>query len=194
MVLNVKRVPVVLLVAFSACFPKVPTQRLPEETKIAVGYIVDPSYAGGAFTSPQELKDAVTVELRKRNLVPVEVPLEPLAQQRLTDSRFDAVKRAADQAPFFLLVEQRVHFFSQIDGRYRWEVGNQLTAGRADGAMARDPFEIAVVLMFDHEKEKEAIVYAKDDIAKRIGVLIDGVLAGSVQAAPQPPPKPSAAP
>ena len=30
--------------------------------------------------------------------------------------------------PFVLLVEQRVHFFSQIDGRYRWEVGTTLTA------------------------------------------------------------------
>lgn len=193
-----KRLSVLSLVVFSACFPKLAPQRLPEQTKIAVGYVVDPPYSGGATTSPQELKDAVTFELRKHNLEPVEVPLEAIAAQRLTDSRFDAVKKAADDAPFFLLVEQRVHFFSQIDGRYRWEVGNQLTAGRADGAIARDPFEIAVVLMFDHEKEKEAIVYAKDDIAKRIGVLMDGVLAGSVQSTPpvqtRPAEKPSAAP
>ena len=44
--------------------------------------------------------------------------------------------------------------------------------------MARDPFEIPVVLMYDHEKEPEAIDNAAPDIANRVGVLMDGVLGG----------------
>ena len=163
---------------FTACLPSIPLQKLDTPTPIALGYIVDPTYSGGATTAPQPLKDAIAAELQKHNLTPVEVPLEVLATQRLTDARFEALKKAAD-APFFLLIEQRVMFFSQIDGRYRWEVGTNLTSSRADGAMARDPFEIPVVLMFDHEKQPEAIANAKDDIAKRVGVLMDGLLAGA---------------
>jgi hypothetical protein len=34
-----------------------------------------------------------------------------------------------------------------------------------------------VILMFDHEREKEAIVYAATDVANRVGTLLDGVLA-----------------
>lgn len=166
---------------FVGCLPSIPTQKLDQPTPIAVGYLVDPTYSGGASTAPQPLKDAIAFELAKHNLTPVEVPLEPLAAQKLTDARFEALKKApqAEGAPFQLLVELRVHFFSQIDGRYRWEVGINLTSGRADGAMARDPFEIPVILMFDHEKQPEAIVYAKDDIARRVGVLMDGLLAGA---------------
>lgn len=161
------------------CLPKVPRQRLAERAKIGVGYIVDPSYAGTPVAPPEALRNAIRVELEDHNLEVVEVPLEALAAQRLTDARFDALKRAAPDVPFVLLVEQRVHFFSQLDGRYRWEVGTSLTASRADGATARDPFEIPVILTYDHEKEREAIGSAATDIATRVGVLMDGVLAGA---------------
>ncbi|MFT3709205.1 MAG: hypothetical protein QM817_16300 [Archangium sp.] len=169
---------VVLLVA-SACLPRIPRQRLSERAKIAVGYVVDPQYSGSAFAPPDALKDAIKKELDDHNLEIVDVPLETLTAQRLTDARFEALKKAAGEAPFLLLVEQRVQFFSQIDGRYRWEVGTALTASRAAGPVAKDPFEIPVILMFDHEKEREAIAYSANDVSNRVGVLLDGVLAGA---------------
>jgi hypothetical protein len=58
-------------------------------------------------------------------------------------------------------------------------LSSAFTAGRADGATAKDPLEIPVILMFDHEKEREAIIYAAQDVANRVGVLMDGVLAGA---------------
>jgi hypothetical protein len=169
---------VLALFAFG-CVPKIPRQRLSERAKVSVSYIVDPGYAGAAFTPPEALKKAIAKELDDHNLEVVEVPLEAIAAQRLTDSRFDALKKVSAEAPFVLLVEQRVHFFSQLDGRYRWEVATTLTASRADGAKASDPFEIPVILMYDHEKEAEAIASAAPDIANRVGVLMDGVLAGA---------------
>lgn len=172
--------PVVVLVLI-ACLPRIPRQRLSEPTKIAVAWVVDPSYAGAPFTPPDALKVAVTKELADHNLQVVELPLETVSTKRLTDARFEATKWAGvpEGATYFLLVEQRVQFFSQIDGRYRWEVSTAFTASRTEGAVAKDPFEIPVVLMFDHEKEREAIVYAAPDIANRVGVLIDGLLAGA---------------
>jgi hypothetical protein len=119
-------------------------------------------------------------ELDDHNLEIVEAPLEALSAQRLTDARFEALKKVAGDAQFLLLVEQRVQFFSQIDGRYRWEVGTSLTAARSGGgSVAKDPFEIPVILMFDHEREAEAISYAASDVANRTGVLLDGVLAAA---------------
>lgn len=171
---------VVLLATLGlGCIPKIPRQRLAERAKVSVAYIVDPGYAGKPFVPPDALKKAIAAELDDHNLEVVEVPLEAVAAQRLTDSRFEALKKVSNEAPFVLLVEQRVHFFSQLDGRYRWEVATTLTAARADGAKASDPFEIPVILLFDHEKEKEAIAAASRDIANRVGVLMDGVLAGA---------------
>ena len=159
------------------CLPRIPRQRLAERAKVAVAYIVDPGYSGKPFTPPEALKKAIATELEDHNLEVIELPLVTLGNQRLTDARFEALRRAAG-TPFVLLVEQRVQFFSQLDGRYRWEVGTTLTASRVDGSMARDPFEIPVILMYDHEKENEAIATAAPDIANRVGVLMDGVLAG----------------
>ena len=173
---------VMIVSLFAGCLPKIPRQRLAERAKVAVAYIVDPGYSGVAVTPPEALKKAIAKELDDHNLELVELPLEALGNQRLTDARFDALKKASGDAPFVLLVEQRVHFFSQLDGRYRWEVSTTLTASRTDGAMARDPFEIPVILMYDHEKELEAIANAASDIANRVGTLLDGVLAGAAPA------------
>lgn len=170
---------VLSVVLSSACLPKVPRQRLSERAKVAIAYVVDPSYAGTPFAPPDSLKQKISADLDDHNLEVVEVPLDAISAQKLSDSRFNALKAAVPDAPFYLLVEQRVHFFSQLDGRYRWEVGTTLTAARADGAQARDQSEIPVILLFDHEKQKEAIAAAADDLVTRVGQLMDGVMAGA---------------
>lgn len=170
---------VFLLIGATSCLPRIPRQRLNERAKIAVGLIADPAYSGTAFAPPEALRAAIKKELDDHNLEIIEVPIEVLRAQRLTDARFEVVKKNVGDAQFLLLVEQRVQFFSQIDGRYRWEVGTQLTASKLEGSVAKDPFEIPVILMFDHEKEPEAIAYAASDVANRVGVLLDGVIAGA---------------
>lgn len=172
---------VLLALVSSGCLPKVPRQRLNERARIAIAYIVDPSYAGQPFAPPDVLKKKIAADLDDHNLEVVEVPLEAIAAQRLSDSRFNALKAQVPDAPFYLLVEQRVHFFSQLDGRYRWEVATTLTAARADGAQARDQSEIPVILMYDHEKEREAIGSAAYNLTSRVGLLMDGVMAGVEQ-------------
>jgi hypothetical protein len=161
------------------CIPKVPKQRLAERAKVAVVFVVDPSRAGDSWSPPDSLKKAVVAELDSRNLEVVELPIDALGGQRLTDGRLDSLKKSAGGAPFVLLVEQKVTFFSQLDGRYRWEVGTSLAAARVDGPAAKEPFELPVVLMYDHEREKEAIAQSASDVAKRAGTLFDGLLAGA---------------
>lgn len=176
----------VMLIAWvsGGCLPRVPQQRLAERTKVAVAYIVDPGYAGSPFVPPEALKKGIASVCDGRNLEAVEVPLSVVASERLTAARFEALKKASGGTPFALLVELRVLFFSQLDGRYRWKVAVSLTAARPDGTTASDPFEIPVVMMFDHEKEREAIVQAVSDIANRTGTLMDGLLAGHLPSLP----------
>lgn len=170
----------VCLVAFGlGCMPKVPKQRLAERAKVAVVYVVDAARVGEPESPPDALKRAVAAELDQRNLEVVELPLDVLGGQRLTDARLDGLKKAAGDAPLVLLIEQRVTFFSQLDGRYRWEVGTTVTAARGGGAPVKDPFELPVVLMYDHERQKEAIAQAAPDVATRTGALLDALLAGS---------------
>jgi len=169
---------VVLLLTLS-CIPKVPRQRLESATPIVVGYVVDPTYSGDATTAPDALKEAVARALEERNLGVVEAPFEVLKGQRITDTRKAALKAWQPDAPYVLLVELRVHFFSQLDGRYRWEVGTALTVSKNGGVEARDAFELPVILQYDHEKQRAAINAASSDLASRLGGLIDGLLVPS---------------
>jgi hypothetical protein len=163
------------LVALS-CIPKVPRQRLENATPILVGYVVDPTHAGEPSTAPDKLKEALARTLEERNLSVVEVPLEVLKGQRITDTRRAALEAQQPDAPYFLLVELRVHFFSQLDGRYRWEVGTALTASKNGGVTTKDAFEVPVVLVYDHEKQRAAMNAASQDIATRLASLMDGLL------------------
>lgn len=176
---------VVMAVATLSCLPKVPRQRLENTTPIIVGYVVDPTYAGEVTTAPDRLKEALTRVLEERNLTVVEVPLEQLKAERITDTRRAALEAAQPDAPYSLLVELRVHFFSQLDGRYRWEVGTALSASKKGGVQTKDAFEIPVVLVYDHEKQRAAMNAAAGDISVRLASLIDGLLVQGSGAATQ---------
>ncbi|MDX2013439.1 MAG: alpha-amylase family glycosyl hydrolase [Myxococcaceae bacterium] len=175
-----------------SCIPKVPRQRLENATPIVVGYIVDPTYAGEPSTAPDKLKEALARTLEERNLSVVEVPLEVLKGQRITDTRRAALEAQQPDAPYFLLVELRVHFFSQLDGRYRWEVGTALTAVKNGGVTSKDAFEVPVVLVYDHEKQRAAMNAASQDIATRLASLMDGLLVSAEKPATQGTPDPAA--
>lgn len=183
MVLTVRAAPLALLLALSACLPKVPLQRLPTKTPVTVAYVVDPQHLGDVASAPDAVKQAVAQVLAERNLEPAEVPLAALGGQRLTDARLDALLQAPGDAPLVVLVEARAQFFSQLDGRYRWEVGLTLSAARRGGAKAQEKVELPVVLQFDHEREAAAVSAAADEVAARLGTLLDGLL---VQPTPAP--------
>jgi hypothetical protein len=166
-----------LLACVLSCIPKLPRQRLENATPIVVGYVVDPTYAGAPASAPEAFKSAMAQALEERNLTVVEVPFPVFEGQRITDARTAALKAYQPEAPYHLLIELRVHFFSQLDGRYRWEVGTALTASKTGGILTKDAFEVPVVLVYDHEKQRAAMNMAASDIAIRVGTLIDGLLA-----------------
>lgn len=175
---------VLFVLVVAGCMPRVPRQRLAAPAPLALGIVVDPDRSGELFSVPETLRDGLTAELREHNFDPQDVPLTAFGARRLSEARLAALKDVT-QTPWLALVELRARFFSQMEGRYRWEVSAKVTVTRREGAGASDTFVLPVMLSFEHEKEADALSAASADLATRLGALIDGLLQGASGAAPQ---------
>lgn len=171
-------------VAWLACVPRVPVQRVPTRVAAPVGLVFETSAQSGPAAIPPGVVEALGRELDERN-VTVAAVTEGLASRQLSDSRFAALKAGAADAPIWVLIEMRPQFFSQLDGRYRWEVGTRITVERRDGRRAADSFTVPVVLMFEHERGAEALAAAAADIAGQVGRQLDAVLFDERPSGPQ---------
>ncbi len=162
----------------AACIPRVPVQHLPSPTEIAVAYVVDPEHEGPQLAAPEGLKDAIASVLADRNLKVREVTLENPG--KLSAQRMAALE--AQGAPYALLVEVRVTFFSQIEGRWRWDVATRLTAAQKGQPRAEDSFTAPAVMLLERQQAPEAMEFVADAVSARVGTLLDGVI--SAPAAP----------
>jgi hypothetical protein len=73
-----------------------------------------------------------------------------------------------------LLVETETSFYSELSGRYRWNVH---VVASIEPAGVSESFDVPVFLQFAHEREAEAVSAAAPVIARRVGELVDGWLA-----------------
>ncbi len=169
--------------AFAAgCLHAPPQLRVENSTPVAVAYVLDNERSRTVQDVPEALKEAVAAALLERNLVAEPIPFEryreAFSQVRSTQRRFELIQENAT-APLVLLVETKPSFFSRSGGRYRWTVLAQVTAQpRKEGARpASDTLSEAVILMYDHEREPEAVTQAARQIGKRAGILFDELLA-----------------
>jgi hypothetical protein len=161
-----------LLVA--GCLPRAAKHRLANPEPVGVAIVVDADRAGISTDGPEALRLAVRQELAAHGLEVKELPIEVAAKQRLSEARLASVRTAAG-TPWVCLVELRARFFSQLEGRYRWEVAAKLTVGKGTETV-QDAFTVPVILQLENEREAEAIAQAANDIAVRLGALIDGFL------------------
>jgi len=164
---------VCLAVLLCGCLTKLPPQRLEKRAPIAIAFAVDE--LDGA---PEPFKQRLYEALDKRNLEPREIPSPVVTAQRLTAQRFEALRAAAGDAPFSLLVEVRAQFFTQMEGRFRWTVAVKFTAARAGDPPTTDAADFPAVLLFEHQKHTEAINEVAEFVASRLAPLIDGLLVG----------------
>jgi hypothetical protein len=165
----------------AGCVQRVPEVRLAEPGDISVLYVVDGAREAGVAEAPAELKAAVEAVLRRRNLVPREQPLGPLASAfgrvRESGRRMAEFSRVAGDAPLRLLVELDAEFFSHLQGRYRWQARARLTAGKTGADASSDALEFPVYVNFDHERTQAVLATAAPTVADRAGALLDQVLA-----------------
>ncbi len=171
-----------LALVWSGCLKSQPTQRLQQETSIAVAIVHD---KGSELASvPAALETRIRDVLGKRNLVihPISQPsFESIfLRKRASRDRFESLSALADDAQLTLLVETRAQYYSQLNGRYRWTVFVKLSMAKAGETTPGDTasFTIPVLLTFDHQREKEALANAADTIASKLGKEIDDFVAG----------------
>lgn len=175
-----------VLGAGAGCIHRVPVAHLAAPTRAAIASYVDQSDSRTLLPVPEEVEGALRDQLALRNvqLAPVSAAAGKTSAQRLA-----ALVAAAGGSPLVMLVECKVVYFDQMQGRFKWTVFAKLTLARPDdlsNAATRE-FDVPVFLRFDREREHEALVEAAPAIAERAGQLADEYLAGrSDVAAPAP--------
>tara|TARA_R110002073_G_scaffold336372_1_gene532641 strand:- start:69919 stop:72168 length:2250 start_codon:yes stop_codon:yes gene_type:complete len=174
--------PLVLALLSVGCLKAKPTQRLQKETPIAVAIVHDKGSALGAV--PGALQSRVQEILAERNLLQVAIAQasfeSEFLKKRATRDRFESVAQLSGNAQITLLVETRAQYYSQLNGRYRWTVYVKLSLAKA-GAVIPDSetsFTVPVLLSYDHQREKEALAYAANTIANKLGKEVDTFIAG----------------
>ncbi|HZI11834.1 MAG TPA: alpha-amylase family glycosyl hydrolase, partial [Myxococcus sp.] len=90
----------------------------------------------------------------------------------------------APEAPLYLLVETRVSYFSQVSGRFSWEVYVRTTAGRAKSQLAPTSVnqDYGAALQFDQQRENDAQLEVARQIAGQAAGLFDSFLASPMTA------------
>jgi glycosidase len=185
---SVRTIALFLLVsALSACLGTTPPQRLAQPETIAVHIILEDA-SGRRAATPREVIEAVDDALSARNLVASHVPAEafqtPFADLRASQARFDALVAAAPDAAHHLLVQANARYFTQIAGRFRWDVDLRILAAGRGAAPQESSVSIGAHLIWEHERESEALTYIKRQVADEVGLLVDRILSGRTTSPP----------
>ncbi|WP_426753896.1 alpha-amylase family glycosyl hydrolase [Myxococcus sp. Y35] len=175
----------VAAVALAACLPRAaPPPLAPSGTVVAVAYVRDDARRAGVIADvPEGLKQRIAETLAKRNLRAEVIPYADYsayyAKVRDSQRRFEMMKALTPEAPLHLLVETRVSFFSQVGGRFSWDISVRTTGARADSAMAPTVLtqDYGAALQFDQQREDDAQLEVAQQIAGQVGSLFDSFLA-----------------
>ncbi len=177
------------LLALAGCLTRSAPPRLSHLTPVAVAYVVDDEQTGVVKEAPPAFGEAVAKALLESNLEARPVPWDKYAEEirgrRDTPARFQKLAQLGADAPFLLLVETKATFFSQLNGRYRWEVTAKASAARKGGEVdpVSNELDAPALLEYDHERAPEAIGYTATQIAERIASLFTGLIGQQTAAA-----------
>lgn len=161
-------------VSVAGCLATSPPQRLATATPIALQVQLEAA-DGRAVGVPASVVGELDALLAARNLQVVHA--QPHGEARTSEQRLAALVQASD-TPWVLLVEARARFFSQLSGRYRWEVEvrTSLVAREHPDAPQVSDLSVAAFLSFEHEAEPDALAFVRRQLDDDIGALVDRVL------------------
>ena len=161
-------------VVFSSCLGTQPPLRLATETPIAVALHLE-SASGQAMGVPPEVAAGLESQLRQRGLTPTWVAAASLGDARTSAERITKLAAASD-APWVLLVEARARFFSQLSGRYRWDVELRTSLVQRGSDPQVSDLSVAAFLSFEHEREGEALRFVRRQLEDDVTTLVDRVM------------------
>ncbi|MBI2895846.1 MAG: DUF3459 domain-containing protein [Deltaproteobacteria bacterium] len=180
----VLRTLLLVLVLAPSCVHGPRVTRLSRATNVAVAYVVDRDDRREVGDVPEEVAGEIARTLRPRNLRARRVEFASYAQTfesgRTTQHRLGQLATLAPDARLLLLVETKVAFYSQLSGRYRWNVYAKVTMASREalGEAVSAQIDAATFLLFAHEREPRALTAAATEIAERVGRLADDFLGG----------------
>ncbi len=194
--------PLALAALAAACIHRPPLMKLETPTPIALVVVLDQKDGAVLDREPRDLRRQLTRQLEKRNLVVERLTadqLAPLARSIDTKTRMDLLAQALGPGKLFLLVELRVTLsFTDLDGAYKWNVESHLTVSSTDSLATANSadFGTSVFLHQEFEREREVLRQAAEDLADRVGILLDSHFAGraGTEGGAPPPPVPPAEP
>jgi hypothetical protein len=174
---------VVTALFVSGCLTKPPIARLSQRTSVALVLLRDDAMQKKTHPLPAAIKDQLKAQFAVRNLYVQDDkrPLhEALAGSRDTTRRRAQLLREQPKAKHLLLVETQVSFYSQLNGRYKWDIDIKLSIGGRDRPepMLERQFKLSAFLPFDHQREDEALLSVSGLIARRTADLVDSYFAG----------------
>jgi hypothetical protein len=130
---------------------------------------------------PAELDVALAALLSARGLRPVVVPHTAFRgsfdHNRMTDQRLALLTERDGAGELLVLVETSARFDAQLGGRYRWTVHATATLLGPPGT-TRVEVTVPTHLLFDHQRETDALLQAWPLIERRLARTLDAWLAG----------------
>lgn len=167
-----------VLLALAGCLKPAAVPQAPTPVPVAVVAVLESFERPEVAPAPDEALTAFADQVRRRNLEPVAPDpagwVEPFATLRVTEGRL-----ARLGPPPVVLIEAAPRFSAQVNGRYRWTVETRVSLATADGDPTVRTFEVPVLLIYAHETEAQALVEASPVVAREVGRLLDGWIAGS---------------
>ncbi|MBS2031343.1 MAG: glycosyl hydrolase [Deltaproteobacteria bacterium] len=185
-----------LATLFAGCIHTVPEVHLAQPTPVAVAYFADRNELPSEMAVPEDVQAEVRNWLTSRGMTPQPVELANDKRPRTTGQRLEAMAKANADAPLLVLVELKVTYAAELDGRFKWTVSQKLTMARRSAmaeALSRDT-STPVFLMLAHERESEALLAAAQPIGEHVAKLADEFLAGQPDLLAPPAAPPAAAP
>ncbi len=176
-------------VGIAACVPNTPVVRMAQPTPAALLVVFDDNHSQRLVDPPAELLERLQQVLAARNLTVRQIAAgehaADLAASRQTGRRLQKLAEI-DDAPVVVLVELAADYYSQLAGRYRWNVYAKLSVMSPKETMAplTEQVQFPAILEFDHEGEADAVAYAVPYITERLGKLLDDFLRSQGGAAP----------
>ena len=173
-----------LATLLAGCLPKTAAVSAPPGATAAVAVVQSPMDSRSVVDAPELLVDTVRDRLDTRGLSPTVLGADDYAdafeRRRSTTHRLSHLSDEVDGERFVALVETNARYFSQLNGRFRWEV-DVVVSLAPDGAPAEatiDDFTVPVFLLFMHQGEREAVEAAASDIDRHLDRAISEFLGG----------------
>ena len=99
------------------------------------------------------------------------------------NDRFSMQRNSTQRANLYterplLLIETQAQFFSQLEGRFRWTVDVQLNLYTEKGELFTRNLSVPVFHQFHHQREKESLEAAQEQITRYLDRLLDDYVRG----------------